>query len=174
MLKLDELLKPNDTSRVYEPEISQPLCTAVQIALYNKFAKLGLEPSAVVGHSSGEIAAAYAAGHLSFEAAITVAYYRGYIFRQQSTLTRMGGAMAAVAINPDDLASYLQDGVVLACENSPNNCTISGDSQAVNEVLERIQKNQPNGFTRKLRVTMAYHSGEAGVLIDLLHFQSFN
>jgi acyl transferase domain-containing protein len=48
-----------DTTRVNEPEFSQALCTAVQIALIDLFEYLGVMPSVVVGHSSGEIAAAF-------------------------------------------------------------------------------------------------------------------
>lgn len=66
----EELLKPTRTSRVYEAEFSQPLCTALQLGLVDTLAFVGITPAAVVGHSSGEIAAAYTAGALTAEAAI--------------------------------------------------------------------------------------------------------
>ncbi|KPM42830.1 Lovastatin diketide synthase LovF [Neonectria ditissima] len=151
---IDELLKPRESSQIHKAELSQPLCTAIQIALFNKFASLGLEPSAVVGHSSGEIAAAYASGHLSMEEAITVAYYRGYVTRQQ----KLSGAMAAVGMGANNLSEYLCEGVVVACENSPNSSTISGDADKVRGVIEAIKQALPDTFARELKVDMAYHS----------------
>jgi acyl transferase domain-containing protein len=67
---LEELSKPSSESRVGQSEISQPSTTAIQIALVDLLASFGIIPSCVVGHSSGEIAGAYAAGALSLDAAI--------------------------------------------------------------------------------------------------------
>lgn len=67
---LEELLKTEDDSRVGQSQISQPVTTAVQIAIVDLLETWGIRPSYVVGHSSGEIAAAYAAGALDHDAAI--------------------------------------------------------------------------------------------------------
>lgn len=150
----DELLKPAETSQVHIAELSQPLCTAVQVALFNKFASLGLAPTSVVGHSSGEIAAAYAAGFISMEEAIIIAYYRGYVTKEQTLV----GGMAAVGMGAIDVSEHLCDGVVLACENSPSSSTISGDADKVDQVVEAIKEKMPDMFARKLKVNMAYHS----------------
>lgn len=150
----DELLKSPETSQVHKAELSQPLCTAVQVALFNKFAALGLTPTVVVGHSSGEIAAAYAAGFISMEEAITIAYYRGYVTTKQSLI----GGMAAIGMGAVEVSQHLCDGVVLACENSPNSSTISGDADKVDQVVEAIKQKMPDMFARKLKVNMAYHS----------------
>lgn len=69
---LEELSRPESESRVGQSEISQPSTSAVQIALVDLLASFGIIPSCVVGHSSGEIAGAYAAGALSLQAAIQV------------------------------------------------------------------------------------------------------
>ena len=61
---LEELKKDKETSRVTKPALSQPLCTAIQIALIDLLRTWGVVPRAVVGHSSGEVAAAYCAGGL--------------------------------------------------------------------------------------------------------------
>ena len=61
----EELLKSGKKSRLNTAELSQPLCTAVQFALIDVFKALGISPDAVVGHSSGGIAAAYAAEALT-------------------------------------------------------------------------------------------------------------
>jgi acyl transferase domain-containing protein len=70
------------TSQINRAEFVQPLCTAIQIALVNTLARCGVRPNAVVGHSSGEIAASYAAGTLSLPEAIIVAYYPGYVTKK--------------------------------------------------------------------------------------------
>lgn len=56
--RTEELLKPKEISLVNSTEFSQTLCTVLQVALVNLLSKFGLQPEAVVGHSSGEIAAA--------------------------------------------------------------------------------------------------------------------
>ena len=121
---------------------------------------LGIVPVAVVGHSSGEIAAAYASGYVSMEEAIIIAYYRGYVTKQS-----LNGAMAAVGLGAQDLSKYLSEEVALACENSPNSSTISGDSAKVREVSDTIKQKLPDVFVRVLKVEIAYHSSE-----PLVHF----
>ncbi|KAJ5922013.1 hypothetical protein N7516_009716 [Penicillium verrucosum] len=73
----DEIFAGADTSRIAEAAVSQPLCTAIQIVLVDLLQSAGLTFASVVGHSSGEIAAAYAAGLISAHDAIRIAYYRG-------------------------------------------------------------------------------------------------
>lgn len=67
------------SSRLGQAELSQPCCTALQIALVDLLASWNIHPAAVAGHSSGEIGAAYACGSLSAEDAIVSAYYLSLI-----------------------------------------------------------------------------------------------
>lgn len=90
------------------------------------------------------------------EEAIIIAYYRGYV-----TKNAVGGGMAAVGLGAQDLAEFLSEGVVLACENSPNSSTISGDSAKVSEVADAIKQKLPDTFVRVLKVNMAYHSSKS-------------
>lgn len=152
----DELLKPAGLSRVGRAELSQPLCTALQIALFRYLERIGVSAEAVVGHSSGEIGAAYAAGFLTLEYAVTLAYYRGLVTTKQT----VDGSMAAVGLGAQDAAHFLKNGVVVACENSPSSTTISGDRDAVEAVVAAIKDAQPETFARALKVDMAYHSRE--------------
>jgi acyl transferase domain-containing protein len=145
----------NEHSRIDRAEIAQPLCTALQIALFHLLKRLGIKPAAVVGHSSGEIAAAYAAGHITLEYALAVAYYRGYVTKNGNC---SDGAMAAVGLSVRDALPFLRAGVCVACENSPNNTTISGDKGALMEVLAGLKEARPDVFARLLKVEMAYHS----------------
>lgn len=141
-------------SRVNSAEFAQPLCTAIQIALVNALNRAGVKPKAVIGHSSGEIAAGYATGALSMEEALIIAYYRGYVTKQQT----LSGGMAAIGLGRDATAEFLIDGVVIACENSPSSTTISGDLDKMSQVVDAIKAQQPDALARQLKVDMAYHS----------------
>ena len=157
---IDELLKDEDQSQVGLAYLSQPLCTAIQLALVDTLASWGINPVAVTGHSSGEIAAAYTAGTLGFDDAIAVAYYRGVVSAKMSKSGVVQGAMMAVGMSKEaalPLISLLKNGeTVVACVNSPSSITISGDASAVTE-LELIMKKK-GVFARKLNVEVAYHS----------------
>lgn len=148
------MLADKDTSRINDAEFSQPLCTALQIALVNLLASWKIHPSNVVGHSSGEIAAAYAAKAITAEAAIIIAYYRGLVTKGKT----QRGAMAAVGLGRDDVTDFLVDGVIIACENSPKSVTLSGDNDKLSLLLERLKCEKPEVFCRQLKVEMAYHS----------------
>ncbi|KAK6956533.1 hypothetical protein Daesc_001811 [Daldinia eschscholtzii] len=150
-----EMLKPSENSQINKAELSQPLCTALQIAIYRQFERFGVVPSAVVGHSSGEIAAAYVAGHISLEFALKAAYYRGLV---SSTSTSKNGSMAAIGLGARELAAFLPEGVVVACENSPKSSTISGDRELLERTVSNIKEAKPDTFARLLKVDMAYHS----------------
>ncbi|KAF4434567.1 polyketide synthase [Fusarium acutatum] len=152
----EEILKPARTSRIYEAEFSQPLCTALQIALIDTFASVGVKPDAVVGHSSGEIAAAYAAGALTAREAIIIAFFRGSTTAEQKNLQ---GGMAAVGLGWADAEKHLEPGVVIACDNSPTNVTISGDIEPLQAVVaDEVKEVHPGIPATTLKVDKAYHS----------------
>ncbi|KAL2824973.1 ketoacyl-synt-domain-containing protein [Aspergillus pseudoustus] len=157
-----ELLAPAETSRLGEAELSQPATTAVQIALIALLREQGVQFQAVVGHSSGEIAAAYAAGYLSHETAIKVAFYRGVMATAVACRGLGPGAMMSVGLGEHEVASYLEGlstgEVAVACMNSPRNVTVSGDADAVDEVAARLVAANQGIFHRKLLVGTAYHS----------------
>ncbi|KAI0896065.1 hypothetical protein F4806DRAFT_502417 [Annulohypoxylon nitens] len=153
---LEELEASEKESRINEPQISQPACTAVQVALVDLLKEWGLLPSVTVGHSSGEIGAAYAKGAISRQSAWTIAYHRGRLSAGLST----PGAMLAAAMGEDEARTYI-DKVsttpkpVVACINSPKSVTISGSVDAINEVEKLIGA---QAWCRKLLVKTAYHS----------------
>ncbi|KAE8154264.1 hypothetical protein BDV25DRAFT_126571 [Aspergillus avenaceus] len=153
---LKEIRKEESSSRIQDAELAQPLCTAIQIGLVDLFRELGVRPARVVGHSSGEVAAAYAAGAIDAETAIVVSYCRGQVLRAPAV--GAFGAMAVVGLNADEARALLPDGVHVACENSPQNVTLSGDRDKVLQVLEKIQTEKSDVFCRQLRVSVAYHS----------------
>lgn len=92
-------MKCEGESRVQEATYAQPLSTAVQVALVDALRDWGIVPTAVVGHSSGEIAASYASGAISADVAIMIAYFRGQALRARTS--NHPGAMAAVGLGPE-------------------------------------------------------------------------
>ena len=66
--------------------------------------------------------------------------------------------MLAVGMSRESVTPYLVEGVVLACENSPDSVTLSGDRERVKQVAERIAEFKPQVFVRHLKVGVAYHS----------------
>ncbi|KUJ17704.1 polyketide synthase [Mollisia scopiformis] len=153
-----ELLAGPGLSRINDPEISQPVCTAIQIALIDLLSSWDIEPKFVVGHSSGEIAAAYSAGHISAFYAMAVAFLRGHIV---SSIPR-NGSMIAVGVSADVAneaitAHGFSTQVNVACVNSPENVTLSGEKTAIEALSEILI--QEGKFVRTLKTNgVAYHS----------------
>ena len=119
----------------------------------------------MVGHSSGEIAAAYSTGCLSSESAWKLAYQRG----QTSRFLQAGsGAMMSVGLGENEAVRYLeritQGKAVVACVNSPSSVTLSGDVCALDH-LDRMFKTE-GIFARKLKVDVAYHSHHMRAVAD--------
>ncbi|KAK4171885.1 putative dual specificity polyketide synthase [Triangularia setosa] len=159
---VDELLVNSNTSRIGNAELSQPLCTAIQVVLVDMLKGAGIKFSAVVGHSSGEIGAAYAAGYLSDVDAIRVAYYRGQYARLASNeATGQKGAMLAVGTSLEDAKELcnlraFSGRLTVAAHNSSASVTLSGDADAV--ILAKKVFDEEKKFARLLKVDTAYHS----------------
>ena len=156
-----ELCADASHSGIGNASLSQPLCTAVQIVLVNLLRSAGIRFQAVVGHSSGEIGAAYAAGFISATDAIRIAYYRGVYARLARSQNGKKGAMMAVGTTLEDARAFcdqeeLQGRLVVAASNSPASITLSGDEDAVDEAIEVFKDEQK--FARRLNVDTAYHS----------------
>lgn len=159
---IEELAKFKGKSKVTEAEYAQPLCTALQIAIVCLLRCWGIRPDAVVGHSSGEIAAAFAAGMVSLRVAIITAYYRGLLFANNSgSPTKMAsrGSMCAVGMSEDDCMGLIDNSkgqVQLAAINSPRSCTLSGERAAIHGIVEMC--NKQGQFCRVLKVDRGDHT----------------
>ncbi|KAL4796631.1 hypothetical protein BDV19DRAFT_388136 [Aspergillus venezuelensis] len=156
---VDELDAPAETSRVGEAAVSQPLCTALQVALVDALRAAGIEFSAVVGHSSGEIAAAYAAGYFTATDAIRVAYYRGVHTKLAQGPNGTRGKMMAVGMSLGQATTFCSDfggALAVAASNSQTSCTLAGDAEAIDDAHAQLQAN--GTFARVLQVDTAYHS----------------
>ncbi|KAL8734235.1 MAG: hypothetical protein Q9181_003294 [Wetmoreana brouardii] len=167
--ELGELSKSKDSSLLGSAYLAQPTCTAVQMALVHLLDSWNIKPVGVVGHSSGEIAAAYAAGAITFETGIQLAYHRGTTAAKllqdfpatKGAMLVIGGSQAEV----DTLikAHGAQD-VVKACINSPGSITVSGDETEINR-LDRAAK-EVHLFSRRLQTEVAYHSHHMLLVAD--------
>ncbi|KAI0427216.1 hypothetical protein F5Y09DRAFT_316941 [Xylaria sp. FL1042] len=159
---ITDILKCNcDPDLIQTPAVSQTVCTAIQIGLVDLLASWSVCPIAVVGHSSGEIAAAYASGRATAAESIVIAYLRGRAVEN----SRGDGAMLAVGLGSDQLQElgYLENEGVeksrmrIAAINSPGSVTVSGDALAVKALAARLAA---DGVFHRLLKTggMAYHS----------------
>jgi acyl transferase domain-containing protein len=161
LIRVEELLKDEKTSKVNLGTMSQSMCSALQLALVDLLQSWGLQPDKVVGHSSGEIAAAYAIGALSFENCLKIAYYRGIA---SDNLTKnhpkLEGGMIAIGASAEHVSTLLESvtegKVVIACFLGPSSITVSGDNAGI-EQPHYLLTNK-GIFSRKLRVAHAYHS----------------
>ncbi|KAF3346090.1 hypothetical protein VdG2_05349 [Verticillium dahliae VDG2] len=106
---IEELVAEEKVSRLSQAVISQPLCTALQIALVDLLKTVGMEFAAVVGHSSGETGAAYAAGLLSRRHAMGIAYYRGQVAHLAKGPGGKAGGMIAAALTFQDAKSLCSE-----------------------------------------------------------------
>lgn len=157
----DELAKGEDVTMIHDPEYSQPICTALQMALIDLMESCGQSPSAVLGHSSGEIAAAYCAGALSKWSALKIAFYRGCLAAKLARSQRQG-AMMSVDLSETAVKRYISTSidhsefVSIACINSPKNVTLSGSERQISTLKSVFER---EGVAAKvLRVNVAYHS----------------
>lgn len=167
----DQLLAARESSRIAEAALSQPLCTAVQILLVDILHEAGISFTTVVGHSSGEIGAAYAAGFVSAQDAFCIAYFRGLHAKLASSPQAHAprGAMLAIGASYEDAkalcgAECFADRIHVAAVNSSSSITLSGDEDAIEEVEKALKAE--GTFARKLKVDTAYHSSHMTSCVD--------
>ena len=156
----EELMRDKSRTRVDAINLSQPMTVAIQLCLVNLLRFWGIRPAAVTSHSSGEIAAAYATNVLTYQDALGVAYFRGDLTLKHQILHALKGGMLAAALSPASAEQYIvthaEGEVVVACINSPDSVTLSGEISALERL--NIALEADGVFSRMLKVPMAYHS----------------
>ncbi|KAI9647281.1 hypothetical protein NHQ30_003664 [Ciborinia camelliae] len=166
---ITELNKDVTSSLINEAHISQPACTAIQLALTDLLRSWNITPTSVAGHSSGEIGAAYAAGIIPLDSCMAIAYYRGIAAVElREKFPDLRGSMMAVGCSKEEIEPLI-DGLIaktvrIACFNSPSSLTISGDELAIDELQVLLEQKQM--FNRKLQVNVAYHSQHMSLVSD--------
>ncbi|OLN97702.1 Lovastatin diketide synthase LovF 18 [Colletotrichum chlorophyti] len=167
-----ELSKTGKESRLGQPEISQPICSVLQIALVDLIRSWGSpvlsNPAKVIGHSSGEIAAAYCMGALTHRDALVVAYSRGTASALLPTVApHLNGAMMAAGCSRETAEALIEKlglagQVGVGCVNSPSSITLSGDSKAIDAMAAALEEQKI--FCRRLKVQVAYHSSHVAAV----------
>ena len=165
---IEMLTRDQSTSRINESEISQPATTALQIALVDLLNSFSVYPDSVVGHSSGEIAAAYAVGALSHSGALYASFHRSKVSQLVKQVITTPGGMLVTTLNETTAYSYINrfggNRLSLACINSPSSTTISGDVDALKDLKALLDGESI--MAKLLSVDVAYHSHHMKAVAD--------
>jgi len=149
----EQLLLPAESSLIHTPAVSQTVCTALQIGLVEIWKSWGVAPKFLIGHSSGEIAACYATGVYSIRNTILTAYYRGKYVQELVTAGPVSGAMCAVGLGEKDCTEMIMHATgyaTIAAVNSPSNCTVSGDQDTIEEIINNCKEDKI--YCKRLKV----------------------
>ncbi len=162
---VDEFKANAENSKLHLTEIAQPLLFALQVGVIRILNAKGLKADAVVGHSVGEVAAAWAAGALNLEQAVKVIYYRSHA----QAKTAGAGRMAAAAMGKEDVILLitelgLNEEVTIAGVNSPKSVTLSGSLKDL-EIMQNSFEEQ-GLFYRLLDLDYAFHSSSMDSVED--------
>jgi acyl transferase domain-containing protein len=162
---LEELEASESESRLGLLEVAQPVLFAVEVGLAALWRSWGVEPDVVVGHSMGEVAAAYVSGALTLEGAAAV------ICRRSKLLSGLsgGGEMAVVELSLEEAEAAVkgrEDRVSVGVSNGPRTTVLSGEPVALGEVLAELEAREV--FCRRVKVDVASHSPQVeGLLLEL-------
>ncbi|MFG1478123.1 SDR family NAD(P)-dependent oxidoreductase [Xanthobacter sp. V4C-4] len=152
----EALEAPADQDRVAATEVAQPMLFAIGVGLAESLMAHGCRPSAVLGHSVGEIPAAYICGALDLKDAVEVIYWRSKLQEP----TRGAGGMAVLMASKDDAAALISAAgaadVVVAAVNSPSVVTIAGPRAELDALLRRARKSGVAG--KRMDLDYPFHS----------------
>lgn len=153
---LPALREGASAERLADTAFAQPVLFAVQVALTRWLREQGLAPEAVMGHSVGEVAAAWAAGALDLAQAVEVVLVRS----RAQALTRGTGRMAAVALPEEAMRALLAEsggaGLEIAAVNSPGGVTLAGPLAELDPLLRLLEAR--GVFCRLLELDYAFHT----------------
>ncbi|MEV5068372.1 beta-ketoacyl synthase N-terminal-like domain-containing protein, partial [Streptomyces sp. NPDC053794] len=158
---LTRLLTDADATLLERVDVVQPVLFAVMTGLAELWKHHGITPDAVIGHSQGEIAAAYAAGALSLDDAA-----RTVILRAQAITALAGtGTMASIPLPADQVTPLLQGDVHIAAANGPATTVVSGSVDAIDALVAVCEAREIRA--RKIPVDYASHC----IHVEAIHQQ---
>ncbi|KAM0274364.1 hypothetical protein ACHAQH_007901 [Verticillium albo-atrum] len=151
---------------VHTAAVAQPLCTALQVALVDLLHSVGIKFACVVGHSSGEIAAAYTAGRLTLRDSILISFFRGQEAHKATGPRGESGGMLAVGLTKTEALSLCsrdeyKGRVNIGCSTAPAVVTLSGCRDTLTVIKDRLVT--AGKFARMIKVDTAYHSPHMSV-----------
>ena len=153
---VDEMQVLNGSGRMEYTEVAQPTLFALQMGIVEVLRSEGITPSAVVGHSVGEIAAACVSGALSLKDAVSVIYHRS----QLQGLTKGKGKMTAVGLSVAEIGSIIEEldlrDVCIAGDNSNRGSTVAGEPEQLTLLENKLAADAV--FFRRLDLDYAFHS----------------
>jgi len=161
---VEEILRETDSSRLNTPWIAHPVTFAIQMGFTSLLASWGIVPDAVIGHSGGEVAAAYGAGVLSREDAMLLLGAHGRVMRQ----VEGAGRMVFVALpfrETEELITTHHLPLSVAALNGPRSTVVSG-SGGMDELLALLEAG--GVFHRILNSDVAFHSSQVEPALDEL------
>ncbi|HWO61313.1 MAG TPA: SDR family NAD(P)-dependent oxidoreductase [Umezawaea sp.] len=166
---LDVLTGAPGAPELEETDVIQPMLFTVMVSLAALWRSCGVEPGAVVGHSQGEVAAAYVAGALTLDDAALIVCARA-----KAWLSLKGkGAMLAVSLPADEVHRQLApwgERLSVAAVNGPTAVTVSGDTDAANELFAVLKEKDVR--VRMVRGAIgAGHSAQVDSLREVLRPQ---
>jgi acyl transferase domain-containing protein len=152
---LEVFAAPEEEARMENAEVAEPANFAIQVALAELWRSWGIQPDAIVGHSTGEFAAHYLAGSLSFEDAVHLVYHHSRLLQRISGSGRMlAVGMSYEAVSRAELNSAQHASI--AAVNGPNAVTFAGSNEILEEIAQQFEAFQV--FYRFLTVNVPYHS----------------
>ena len=156
---IDELMAPEDVSRIAENCIAQLATFAIQYATAQLLKSWKIHPSAVIGHSLGEFAAACVAGMITVKEAVKLVLARSTLQDRCAN----NGSMAALGMSEVKaeellLTLKLSPSLDIAAINDANSVTVSGESQSIKALGEHLSTHAKDTFWRVLGTNHAFHS----------------
>ena len=155
-----------DATALRRTDVAQPLLFAIQVGLVSALADQGVAPDACIGHSVGEVAAAWAAGALSLEQACQVIAVRS---RLQQTRHGSGG-MAVLGLPPEPAAAFIAEikpALQFAAINAPGSVTVAGPAEALDRL--GVAAREAGVVYARLDLDYAFHSAAMEPLRIPLH-----
>lgn len=152
---LEEMSKDSADSKISETRIAQPAIMIIQIGLIEIWKSFGIEPDGIVGHSIGEVAAAYGAGSLNLEQAVNVIYNRS---KEQDKASGKGKMLAtSLPLSKSiQITQKYNNQVSIAALNGPESTVLSGDIVPLEEIAQELEEKEI--FNRFLKINVPFHS----------------
>ncbi|KAM9960405.1 hypothetical protein ACTFIW_009545 [Dictyostelium discoideum] len=145
----------DDMKSIHNPALAQPAICMVQISLFELYKHWGIKPTFIVGHSLGDVTAAYCSGMIDLETECYLIYHRSIA---QSTTTGCG-RMLSINISPEKFIEQFSSrypDVEISCYNSPTSIVIGGKEDQLNKISEELKSK--GEFTSMLGSLSSFHT----------------